>query len=35
LVGLYNAAGRLTWTLPDGTKADQVAFEVDVERLRD
>lgn len=35
LVGLYNDRGRLAWTLPDGTKADAVPFEVDVITLGD
>jgi hypothetical protein len=30
LIGLYTTQGRLIWTLPDGTTADQVAFDVDV-----
>lgn len=29
-VGLYTPAGRVTWTLPDGTNADHLTFAVEV-----
>jgi hypothetical protein len=32
IVGLYDANGRLLWTLPDGTTRDHVSFDVNVEK---
>jgi hypothetical protein len=35
IVGLYDASGRLMWTLPDGTTHDHLSFDVNVKKSGD